>query len=128
MKSIINKVSLGAVAFLMIVFGLNKFIGFIPAPPPADPVAQSFMGAMFTSYLYVIVALAEIVGGILLLIPKTRFLGWLLLLPVVFNIIAFHVAHDFIGNGIWLFLTLTYLTAGYFLKENLVSSLKPKLV
>lgn len=128
MKNILNKMSLGAVALLMILFGLNKFIGFIPSPPPDDPVAQSFMGAMFTSYLFVIVALTEIVGGILLLIPKTRILGWLLLLPVVFNIIAFHVAHDFIGNGIWLFLTLTYLTAGYFLKENLVSSLKPELV
>lgn len=111
----------------MIVFGLNKFIGFIPAPPPADPVAQAFMGAMFTSYLFVVVAVAEIVGGVLLLITKTRVLGWLLLLPIVFNIIAFHVAHDFVGNGIWLFLTLTYLAAGYFLKEDFVSVVNPKL-
>ncbi|GMN06900.1 hypothetical protein MTsPCn5_22890 [Croceitalea sp. MTPC5] len=101
-------------AILMVIFGLNKFLGFIPVEPPADPTAQSFMGAMFTSYLFIVVAIAEILGGILIAIPKTRFLGWLLLLPIVFNIVAFHVAHDFIGNGIWLLPTILFAIATYF--------------
>ena len=37
-------------ATLMLIFGLNKFFGFIPVEPPADNTAQQFMGAMFTSY------------------------------------------------------------------------------
>ncbi|WP_299247526.1 DoxX family membrane protein [uncultured Aquimarina sp.] len=114
MKNKIQNITNGILAVLMVIFGLNKFFGFIPVEPPADPIAQSFMGAMFTSYLFIVVAIAEILGGILLIIPKTRFLGWLLLLPVLFNIVAFHVAHDFIGNGIWLLPTLLFAINTYF--------------
>lgn len=113
MKNIVQNIALWLLAILMVIFGLNKFFGFIPVEPPADATAQSFMGAMFTSYLYVIVSLAEIVGGIMLLVPKTRFMGWLLLLPVIFNIVAFHIAHDFIGNGIWLLPTILYILISY---------------
>ena len=114
MKNTIQNISIWLLAILMLVFGLNKFFGFIPVEPPADPTAQSFMGAMFTSYLFVVVAIAEIVGGILLIVSKTRFLGWLLLLPVIFNIVAFHIAYDFIGNGIWLLPTLLFEIITYF--------------
>ncbi len=114
MKNTIQNISIWLLAILMVVFGLNKFFGFIPVEPPTDPKAQSFMGAMFTSYLFVVVAIVEIVGGILLVVPKTRFLGWLFLLPVIFNIVAFHVAHDFIGNGIWLLPTLLFTIITYF--------------
>lgn len=114
MKNTIQNISIWFLAILMVVFGLNKFFGFIPVEPPANPTAQAFMGAMFTSYLFVVVAIAEIVGGILLIVPKTRFLGWLLLLPVIFNIVAFHIAHDFIGNGIWLLPTLLFTIITYF--------------
>ncbi|MEO1254692.1 MAG: hypothetical protein AAFY41_07395 [Bacteroidota bacterium] len=100
------KVLLGT---LMIIFGLNKFLGFIPVEPPADATAQAFLGTMFSSYLYQTVALAEIAGGILLFIPKYSFIGTLLLLPVIFNIVAFHLAHDMPGNGIWLGPTLLFL-------------------
>ena len=56
-------------ALSMIVFGLNKFIGFIAVPPPADPVAQQFLGAMFSSYLAPLVGGVEIIGAVLILIP-----------------------------------------------------------
>ena len=109
---------------LMIIFGLNKFFGFIPVEPPADPTAQQFMGAMFSTYLYVVVAMAEIVGGIFLLVRGLRFVGWLLLLPIVFNIVAFHVAHDFIGNGIWLLPTAIFAVLGYFYQDRIISLFK----
>lgn len=114
MKNTILNITIWILAILMVVFGLNKFFGFIPVEPPSDTTAQAFMGAMFTSYLFVVVAIAEIVGGILLIVPKTRFLGWLLLLPVIFNIVAFHIAHDFIGNGIWLLPTVLFTIITYF--------------
>jgi len=114
MKNKIQNTTNWVLAIAMVIFGLNKFFGFIAVEPPADATAQSFMGAMFTSYLFVVVAIAEILGGILLVIPKTRFLGWLLLLPVIFNIVVFHVAHDFIGNGIWLFPFLLFVITTYF--------------
>lgn len=123
MKNSIQNITNWLLAILMVVFGLNKFFGFIPVEPPVDATAQSFTGAMFNSYLFVVVAVAEIAGGILLIVPKTRFVGWLLLLPVIFNIVAFHIAHDFIGNGIWLLPTILFLMSSYFQKEKLYSLL-----
>ncbi|MEQ8924227.1 MAG: hypothetical protein RLO81_00355 [Fulvivirga sp.] len=120
MEKIIKNAIPAVLGLLMIIFGLNKFIGFIPVEPPADATAQMFMGAMFTSYLFAIVAIFEIVGGILLFSSKTRFLAWLLLLPVVFNIVAFHIAYDFIGNGIWLLPTALFMIVGYFNRNKLV--------
>ena len=74
-KSWIEPVTAFLLALVMIVFGLNKFMGFMAVDPPGDPVAQQFMGAMFSSYLYVMVGIAEIIGGILLLIPQFRLVG-----------------------------------------------------
>lgn len=110
-----TKVLLGT---LMVVFGLNKFLGFIAVAPPSDTTAQSFLGSMFTSYLYVVVAIAEILGGILLFVPRLAFLGALLLTPIIFNIAAFHVAHDLPGNSIWILPTALYLCVLYFFKSK----------
>ena len=110
---------------LMVTFGLNKFFGFIPVAPPEDATAQQFLMAMFGSYLFGVVAVAEILGGILLFIKRTRYLGWLLLAPIVFNIVVFHLAHDFVGNGIWLVPFALFVVGGNLLKGNLVKSLMP---
>ena len=105
---------------LMVIFGLNKFLGFIPVSPPEDATAQQFLMTMVGSYLFVVVAVVEIFGGILLFLTKTRFLGWLLLTPIVFNIVVFHLVHDFIGNGIWLLPTALYLLGGYSFKKDIL--------
>jgi len=104
---------------LMIIFGLNKFLGFIPVEPPADEIAQSFLGAMFTTYLFKVVAITEIIGGLMLFIHRTAFIGTLILFPVIFNIVAFHLAHDMPGNGIWLGPTLLFTLVLYSFRDNL---------
>ncbi|MEM1257346.1 MAG: DoxX family protein [Bacteroidota bacterium] len=98
---------------LMLVFGLNKFFGFLPVQLPADETAQQFLGTMFGSYLFVIVAITEVLGGVFLFALRTRKWGMFLLAPVIFNIVAFHLAHDFIGNGIWILPTLLFMVAMY---------------
>ena len=95
-------------ALIFVVFGANKLIGFMEMPPLADPTAQNFLEAVFTSYLGKLIGIVEIVGGILLVIPKTSFLGLVILAPVVFNIMFFHVFHDFPGNPAWI---LTFILA-----------------
>ena len=76
-----------------VVFGANFFLNFIPMPAdpsPADAPHKLFMGALFpTGYMAFIKAL-EILGGVLVAIPKTRNLGLLVLGPIIVNILAFH--------------------------------------
>ena len=115
----LENISAILLALLMIIFGLNKFLGFIAVDPPADPIAQQFMGAMFSSYLYIVVGIFEIIGGLLLLVPRFRFIGWLLQGVIIFNIVAFHFFHDFIGNGIWLLPTALFTILGFFQFSNI---------
>jgi putative oxidoreductase len=103
MKTIIHTATLLFFALHFIVFGANKFFMFANVPPPTDPKAIAFMGGMFGSYLASLVGLIEIAGAVLLLLPRTRLLGLLMLLPVTVNIAAYHLCHDLPGNGIWLF-------------------------
>ena len=62
-----------------------------PPPPPAGSLPALFMDAMMPSGYMVFVKVLEIIGGILVVIPRTRNLGLLFLGPIIVNIIAFHV-------------------------------------
>ena len=117
-KQLIFVIARFAIAILMIVFGANKFLGFIEVPPPAGEDAQKFMGAMFTTYLFKLVAFTQILSGILLIIPKTSFIGILMLMPIMANILGFHFAHDMIGNGLWIIATVIFGIAAFGYKKH----------
>jgi putative oxidoreductase len=87
---IIARVLLGLV---FVVFGSNAFLHFIPMPPMQDQ-AGAFIGALITSgYIYVI-AILQVVGGLLLLIGRFIPLGLTLLGPVIVNIMLYHIFLD----------------------------------
>jgi putative oxidoreductase len=116
------------IAIQFIVFGANKFLLFFIAPPPIDASAQAFMNGMFSSYLGKLVGLTEIIGGLLLLVSTTRFMGLLFLLPVMINIIAYHLAHDMPGNMIWIVVGLLFAWICYEQAPNfkkLIVNVKP---
>jgi putative oxidoreductase len=86
-----------------ITFGLNFFFNFFP--PPADPSPPDaphklFMGALGPTGYLAFVKVLEILGGVLVAVPKTRNLGLLALGPILVNIICFHL---FLLNGNGLF-------------------------
>lgn len=84
---------------MMLVFGLNKFLHFIPMPPHPD-AAGEFMGALAKSgYIFPIVALVEIGTGILLLINKFKAMALIVLFPVMLNAFLFHLFLDIPGIG-----------------------------
>lgn len=90
----------GLLGLLFIVFGLNFFLKFIPIPaaPEGSPPAL-FMGALYTTGYLAFVKVMEILGGILVAIPKTRNLGLLVLGPIIVNILCFHI---FLTKGVTL--------------------------
>ncbi len=92
-----TKIQLGAriiLGALLILFGLNKFLQFLP-PMELTASAQTFFSAiMATGYLFKVVALVEITVGVLLLINRFQALALLLLAPISVNIILFHLFLD----------------------------------
>lgn len=73
----------------------------MPADPsPADAPHKLFMGALFPTGYLAFVKVLEIIGGLLVAIPKTRNVGLLILGPIIVNIIAFHA---FLLKGVGLF-------------------------
>ena len=73
-----------------VVFGLNAFLQFMPAPPP-EGLAGDFTKALFVSHYFYVIAILQIVGGALLLIGRFVPLGLTLLGPVIVNILLFHI-------------------------------------
>jgi putative oxidoreductase len=87
---IIARVLLGLV---FVVFGSNAFLHFIPMPPMQGQ-AGAFIGALVSSgYIYVI-AMLQVVGGLLMLIGRFIPLGLTLLGPVIVNIMLYHIFLD----------------------------------
>ena len=85
----------GLLGLMFIAGGAMFLLNLIPpeaqVPPPPGSPAALFMGAFApTGYMHFVKVL-EVVGGLLLAIPKTRNFGLLVLGPIIINIIAFHV-------------------------------------
>ena len=83
----------GLLGLLFLVFGLNFFLNFIPMPndpSPADAPHKLFMAALAPTGYLAFVKVMEILGGVLVAIPKTRNFGLLVLGPIILNILAFH--------------------------------------
>lgn len=82
----------GLLGLIFVVFGLNFFLKFIPIPsPPEGSHPAMFLGAMYMSGYLTFVKVLEILGGVLVAIPKTRNVGLLVLAPVIVNILAFQI-------------------------------------
>ncbi len=83
----------------LLVFGLNKFIGFMPAPVmPED--ATNFMNSLQASgYMLYVVGALEIFVALLLLLNKWVPFALLLLAPISVNIVLFHLFLDV--SDIW---------------------------
>ncbi|HMF45752.1 MAG TPA: DoxX family membrane protein [Candidatus Udaeobacter sp.] len=86
--TIIARVLLGLV---FVVFGSNIFLHFIPMPPPPPTLVGDFTKALSLSHYLHVVAVFQIVGGLLLLIGRFVPLGLVLLAPVIVNIDLVHL-------------------------------------
>jgi putative oxidoreductase len=75
-------------------------IGPTPPPPPESSPAGHFMAAFATTGYLTFVKIFELLGGLLVAIPRTRNLGLLVLGPIILNILAFH---SFVTGGEGLF-------------------------
>lgn len=81
-------------------FGADKFLNFLSLPAFEGPAGE-FMGAiMATGYLFSLIAITEIVAGVLLILNKWKGFAMLLASVMIVNILAFHLALDPGGLGL----------------------------
>lgn len=99
MNSTFTKILRFILAVGLIVFGLNKFIGFMPMPElPVD--AGNFMSSLqATGYVLPIVGALEVLIGLLLIFNKAVPFALLLLAPISVNIVLFHLFLDLPAIG-----------------------------
>ena len=86
--TLIARILLGLV---FVVFGLNGFLNFLSMGPMPTGLAGQFIGALFLSHYFWVVAALQIAGGALLLANRFVPLALVLLGPVIVNIICYHV-------------------------------------
>ncbi len=89
----------GLLGFLFIAFSLMVLLHLAPQPKQTDPDVIAFMTAFGPTGYMTMVKIFELVGGILVAIPKTRNFGLLVLGPIILNILAFHI---FVAKGVGL--------------------------
>ena len=75
---------------IFLVFGLNGFLHFLPAPPPSGTAGQ-FVGALFVSNYLSVVFLLQLIAAVLFLINRYVPLALTLLAPIIVNILLFHI-------------------------------------
>lgn len=103
-------------ALILLTFGLNKVLNFMPFPPMPEE-ARKFMGALVESgYIMYVVAIVEIVSGISLLIDKLSSFWIIVVFPILLNAFLFHLFLDIAGiAGALLAISLNvYLMIKYF--------------
>jgi uncharacterized membrane protein YphA (DoxX/SURF4 family) len=72
--------------------GLNKFFNYMPMPSEIPSNMMTLMLALMqVGWLFPLVAIVEIVGGVLFMIPKTRALGAIVIFPVMVGILLIHI-------------------------------------
>jgi putative oxidoreductase len=74
-----------------LVFGLNGFFHFIPSGPMPTGLAGEFTDAIVKSHFFMMVAVVQIAGGVLLLVNRFVPLALVILGPVIVNIFFFHL-------------------------------------
>jgi len=68
--------------------GLNKFFNYMPVPKDMpEKLMKAFQAFMEIGWLMPLVGFAEMLGGVLFIIPKTRALGAIVIFPVMVGIL-----------------------------------------
>lgn len=77
-----------------VVFGLNYFLEFLPAPKDVDPAIGAVLGALVSAKIIGLAKIIEIAAGLALLSNRFVPLALTLLAPVIVNITLFHAVFD----------------------------------
>jgi hypothetical protein len=99
---VIARVLLG---LIFLIFGLNYFFHFIPAPPPPGD-AGVLMGVLFSHGWLLFHGVLYLIAAVLLLVGRYVPVALTILGPIIVNILTFHFTLSLQGVGPALFVAL----------------------
>lgn len=99
MNSQFTKITRIFLGIILILFGANKLYEFIPLPLPPESAADFISSLAHTGYMLNLIAVAEIVIGLMLVFKLWVPFALLLLVPLSLNILFFHLFLDVPGIG-----------------------------
>lgn len=84
---------------ILIVFGANKFLNFMPMPELTGGAAD-FMAALGkTGYMFPTIGAIEVVAGLFLIFNKWVPFALVLIAPLAVNMLLYHITFDLAGIG-----------------------------
>lgn len=106
MNSMFTKIVRIVLGIMLVLFGANKFFGFIPLPELPEKAASFMTSLGATGYVLKTVGVLEILIGVMLLLKKWVAFALTLLVPISINILLFHIFLDVSGIGGALLITV----------------------
>jgi len=113
-----SKVTMGLrilFGLFLLMFGLNKFLGFMPFPEiPGD--GGTLMGIYMNSGFMKLIGVLEILSGLALIAGKFVPLALIFATAILFNAVIFHLLHapdSIAGAAVGLILSLVLIFGGY---------------
>ena len=82
----------------MVLFGIDKFLHFIPIPP-VNGDGGALLDIYASSGFLSIIGISQVLGGLALLVKKFVPLALTILIAIMFNAFVFHILHDLEGIG-----------------------------
>lgn len=81
-------------AVLLIVFGLNKFFGFLPMPEAPSGMASKYFEVITQTYIWHSIAVVYLLAALLLVMNRAVGFATVILAPVAFNTVMYHFTYD----------------------------------
>ena len=132
MKSSIKNKILFVISLIFGLFfinaGLDKFLHYMPMPTDLPEKMKVAFGAFSAiGWLLPLVGIAELLGGFLIIIPRTRALGALIIFPIMIGILLTNIIQDSTGLPIALVLLSILLWMMYENKHKYLPLIQSKV-
>jgi len=99
MNSKFTKIVRIILGLILVIFGANKIHPFIPLPSPPEEAGRFMESLADTGYVLMVVAVLEIIIGLMLIFRLWVPFALLVLVPISLNILLFHLFLDIPAIG-----------------------------
>ncbi len=122
MQQHLKQIPVYLLALVFIAFGMMYFLKMMPDMPPPNDLQKGFFGSVGATGYMDVIKVMEVLGGLMLIFPRTRAMGLCIIVPIVVNIFFYEI---FIAKeaGIGIALIVLSALALYFNKEKFASVL-----